>query len=556
MSAPRRAVVLLQARTTSSRLPAKVLLPVAGVPLAILAALRAGRDGLEVRLATSVDPSDDELARLAARRGIPVFRGSLEDPLARFVEASKDVGDDTILVRLTADNVFPDASLVRALIDTLVARGLRYLRTSSPEDGLPYGVSAEVFDAGALRAAHRDAETPFEREHVTPAIRRLFGDAVFDRYAGDDRGSRLRATIDTFDDYQRVLRVFRRVDEPIGVPWQELVRLLDELSDAPRARLPRTMRHPEMGELVLGTAQLGLSYGVANERGLPDEAEVGAILDTALAHGVTHLDTARAYGTSEARIGGHLARGDRCAFAIVTKVRPLDDGVARSSKEWALEAEASVLESLVALGASVIDTVLVHRETDLHLGGGAVRERLLDLRERGRFRALGASVQTPDEALGVLDDPELVHVQLPMNLLDRRWESFAARRAARPDVVVVARSVLLQGLLTARVPPERFPNCPGVDAAALASAMDALVAELGREDWIDLAIAFVRGEPWIDAIVLGVERADQVRDAARRFEARPLSDDERARVRASLPECPLALLDPSRWTFDDAEGRR
>src|SRR5690606_37465438 len=104
-----------------------------------------------------------------------------------------------------------------------------------------------------------------------------------------------------------------------------------------------------------------------------------------------------------------------------------------------------------------------------------------------------------------------------------------------------------------RVPAERFPKSTGVDPRALAAGMDALVEELGREDWVDLAFAFVRGEPWIDAIVLGVERAEQLRDAARRFERRALSEGERARVRAVLPACPVELLDPSRWKLDDRE---
>jgi aryl-alcohol dehydrogenase-like predicted oxidoreductase len=349
--------------------------------------------------------------------------------------------------------------------------------------------------------------------------------------------------------------VFSRVEDPIAAPWQALCRILGELDDAPRSLLPRAERHRSCAELVLGTVQLGLPYGVADDRGLPGEEEVSAILESALAHGVTHLDTARAYGDSEARIGRHLARGDRAALSIVTKLRPLSDGEDRSAKEWALEASKSVLESLVALKVDAVDTLLFHRAADVDLGGGAVLARLLELREEGRVRALGVSVQTPEEALAALGRPELTHVQLPMNLLDRRWAEVATALAERPEVMIVARSVLLQGLLSGRVPAERFPVNAGVDARALAEAMDELVRELGREDWVDLAIAFVRGEPWIDAIVVGVERAEQLRDLARRFEAEPLRDEERARVRARLPECPIELLDPSRWAFDDPGDR-
>ncbi|MGH3546317.1 MAG: cytidylyltransferase domain-containing protein, partial [Mycobacteriales bacterium] len=206
MNSPRRLVAVLQARTSSSRLPAKVLLPVRGIPVAVLAALRAGRDGLEVRLATSIDPTDDVLAETAAGYGIDVTRGSLLDPLSRFAQATTDLAGRDLVVRLTADNTLPDSALLRELADELSRLGLPYLRTS-PEKGLPYGVSAEIFSVDALRQAHAAATGSAEREHVTPWVRAKFGDAVFARYANPDRWSQLRATIDSFGDYDRIGRV-------------------------------------------------------------------------------------------------------------------------------------------------------------------------------------------------------------------------------------------------------------------------------------------------------------------------------------------------------------
>lgn len=546
----RSVLVLVQARTSSTRLPGKVLLPVGGIPLAILAAKRAARDGLPTRLATSVDPSDDELARLAAREGIDVFRGALDDPLARFVAASADLGGGALVVRLTADNPFPDAEFVRGLVEECTRRGLRYLRAST-ESGLAYGLSAEVFDVDALREAGREARDPYDREHVTPFLRRRVGDAIAARDPSLAPCPHLRATIDTFDDYQRALRVFSGVDDPVGVSYRALVERLAALPDAPAHAIPRAAREPGLARLVLGTAQLGLPYGVANESGMPAEAEAHAIVTSAFEHGVTHVDTARAYGEAEARLGRALSRLGASSLAVITKLRPLDDGLARSPREWALEAERSLLESLVALGRRSVDVLLFHRAGDLDLGEGVVLARLLELRAEGRVGALGVSVQSPVEALRALERPELTHVQLPLNLLDHRFEAVAEARLARPDVTIVARSALLQGLLSGRVPPARFPRAGAVDPASLLATLGALVRELGREDLVDLALAYVRGEPWVDAVVLGIERVDQLRDAARRFSTPPLDAAARARVREALPRCPDELLDPSRWTFDD-----
>ena len=78
---PRRRVVL-QARTSSTRLPGKVLLPVCGMPIVVLAAKRAARDGLDVVVATSNDPSDDNLAATIQQHGLKCLRGALDDVLS------------------------------------------------------------------------------------------------------------------------------------------------------------------------------------------------------------------------------------------------------------------------------------------------------------------------------------------------------------------------------------------------------------------------------------------------------------------------------------------
>src|SRR5690606_8502139 len=95
--------IVLQARTSSTRLPGKVLLPICGLPMAVLAAKRAGQDGTEVVVATSDDPSDDALAATAKRHGLKIVRGPLDDVLARFILATGDLAGDDICIRFTAD---------------------------------------------------------------------------------------------------------------------------------------------------------------------------------------------------------------------------------------------------------------------------------------------------------------------------------------------------------------------------------------------------------------------------------------------------------------------
>jgi aryl-alcohol dehydrogenase-like predicted oxidoreductase/spore coat polysaccharide biosynthesis protein SpsF (cytidylyltransferase family) len=504
-----------------------------------------------VRLATSVDPTDDVLAETAAAHGLPVVRGSLEDPLARFALATDDLSDGDLVVRLTADNTVPDSSLIAELAAELIRLDVPYLRTGSPQDGLPYGVSAEVFTVEALRAAHTTAVDAAEREHVTPWIRNKLGDAVFLRHAEPDRWSHLRATIDSFADYHRISRVFADVEDPVAIEWHALCDRLAALPDAPVGRLPVGMAGGQpQSALILGTAQLGMAYGAANAHGLPDALEAREVIAAAVAHGITHFDTGRAYGLAEERIGRYLDEGHRPQVRVVTKLQPLDsldpDATPGEVGAWT---DASVFRSLAALGGRTVDALLLHRAADATRGGGAVWRHLIEHRDAGLIGRLGVSVSSPDEAVNALADPSVRYIQLPFNLLDTRWAEVAALAPSRPDVTLVARSALLQGLLGGEVPAERWPSNAGVDVPALLATLRGLADELDRADMIDLCLGFVRAQPWLHAVVIGTERADQVRDLCRRFRTPALTVDECAHVSEALPPAPIDLLDPSRWTF-------
>src|SRR5580704_8558977 len=133
--------IVLQARVNSVRLPGKALMPVAGVPSAVLAGLRAARSGLPLTVATSVDASNDGLVASCQAVGLRVFRGSEDDVLGRFVSATAGLPDETIIVRLTGDNVVPDGDFISLLIEAVESKGAEIVGTQATK-GLPYGLSA------------------------------------------------------------------------------------------------------------------------------------------------------------------------------------------------------------------------------------------------------------------------------------------------------------------------------------------------------------------------------------------------------------------------------
>ena len=216
---------MLQARTNSSRLPAKVLLPVAGYPLAVLSAKRVSDDEIDVIVATSNEYTDDILASTLESYGLSVFRGSLNNTLKRFIDALAAYDDDTIVIRLTCDNVFPDTALLKKMRGVFLEEKLNYLMCSPEKSLLPYGVSVEIMYLHDLRDAYEQVSDVFDQEHVTPFIRRKFGDKPYllDSYL--DAGH-LSCTVDTLEEYLRVASLFKDIESPDTVNYLALIERL------------------------------------------------------------------------------------------------------------------------------------------------------------------------------------------------------------------------------------------------------------------------------------------------------------------------------------------
>jgi aryl-alcohol dehydrogenase-like predicted oxidoreductase len=307
------------------------------------------------------------------------------------------------------------------------------------------------------------------------------------------------------------------------------------------------MGKQQTAELVLGTAQLGLAYGAANTRGQPDEGQAQLILRAAANAGVRWIDTAAAYGTSEARVGAYLPAGSQCR--VVTKLSPLDELDEEAAIAAVIRAvDTSVRRSCHRLRTDRLDALLLHRAHHLTWRDGAIWRRLKMLRDSGEIFDLGVSVYTPEEALAALASPCVRHLQLPFNLLDWRWRHSGVVEAiaARSDVTVHVRSVYLQGLLAAGA-QARWPTITGVDAAALTFTLFHLARELKRDSVADLCLAYARAQDWIDGVVVGMEHSSQLALNLALFKRPALTWDEAAYVERSLPRAPEQLLNPAQW---------
>lgn len=284
-------------------------------------------------------------------------------------------------------------------------------------------------------------------------------------------------------------------------------------------------------KLALGTVQFGLPYGAFNRGGAVPRGEIAACLDLAEQQGIDILDTARAYGESEARLGD---LGAARRFRIVTKIAPLGSAGA--------DAVAQSLEaSLEALRTDRVECLLLHRADDL-LGehGAAVWAALETARERGQIERIGVSLYAPEEADAILTRWRPDVVQVPFSAFDRRFRTSGAfDRLGTLGVEVHARSLFLQGFALAA--PDALPN----HLASYRPALDRFraAAQAAGISQLELALGAARHEPAIARAVVGIQSLVNFREIiAAAAKPAPAVD-----YRAFASE-DASFINPSLWT--------
>lgn len=163
-------IAIIQARMSSSRLPGKVMANLGGKPMLwhVIDRARKAQTLDQVVVATTVNETDDGVVTLCEAAGIPFFRGSEDDVLARYYEAARYF-DAGVVVRLTGDCPLLDWTVIDQVVNTFHAGDFDYV-SNTLQCTYPDGLDTEVVLFSGLERAWREARLQSEREHVTAYI--------------------------------------------------------------------------------------------------------------------------------------------------------------------------------------------------------------------------------------------------------------------------------------------------------------------------------------------------------------------------------------------------
>lgn len=218
-----KVVAIIQARMGSARLPNKVMRMIGDAPMIdrVVDRLKRTTEIDQIVVATSVDPRNDPLVAHLEERGTAWFRGSEDDVLSRYHQAGAVHGAD-IVVRITADCPLIDPQVVDEAVRLLKSTGADFTGNVAPAT-FPDGLDVEVMTFAALSRAAAEAQSTFEREHVTPYLRN--GDFKRANLSNDVDLSGMRWTVDEAADLEVAKNIYAHFAPRTDFGWREVLSL-------------------------------------------------------------------------------------------------------------------------------------------------------------------------------------------------------------------------------------------------------------------------------------------------------------------------------------------
>lgn len=290
-----------------------------------------------------------------------------------------------------------------------------------------------------------------------------------------------------------------------------------------------------ISRFVLGTAQLGMDYGIANVCGQPSGELACEIVETALRYGVNCFDTAQAYGNSEVVLGRALKYCEAGPdIKIISKLSPELEPTDSKAVEQSIET------SCQNLGVNQLWCLMLHRADWLDVWDEGLGRGLTDVVRNGFIKYLGVSVYCPDEARRALENPDIQIIQVPCNAWDQRMKTVGIFELSKSlNKLCFVRSIYLQGLLIMSTEEvrEKLPKATWI------SQQWHKLAENYNLRPLELAMGFAKSLQ--HPLVIGVDNSAQIIENLSLFEElelpRKIIEDTRLQVEDE------DIIIPSRW---------
>jgi len=297
-------------------------------------------------------------------------------------------------------------------------------------------------------------------------------------------------------------------------------------------------RGEKISKFVLGTAQLGMDYGIANKNGKPSNSESIKILKDAKKNGINCFDTAQAYGNSETVLGDYFHNFEpEMQPLIITKLDPDLDPECENAISQKIDS------SLKRCSQKRLWCLMLHRAEWLKYWDIILGKTLSENKKEGKIKYIGVSVYSVEEAFNALDNPDIDIIQIPCNAWDQRMLTRGVlEKAKKKDKLCFVRSVFLQGLLlmTALQVKTKLSHVAGIMEQWIAMALNDNLSQK------QMAMKF--GLFLNTPLVLGIETVTQLCENIELFKEPAMSIELVRKIYSNLnPMLTENIINPVCW---------
>jgi len=286
-------------------------------------------------------------------------------------------------------------------------------------------------------------------------------------------------------------------------------------------------------QIILGTANFGNDYGVANKGKLLTTEESKSMTNWAQKNGINHFDTALSYGLSNEVLANNLEYSTE--LTIDTK---LDEKSCQSSK-LIVETATNIRSKM---GVSELSVLYLHDEEILQSSLGLeISIGLKEVLSRGIAKRIGVSIYSKDAILACKKIlPELTVFQVPENICDRRLiASSEIQQLSEENNCFIVRSIFLQGLLL--IKPTSIPEplrlaMPSIETLNNFSERNSITV-------LDLCLAYAKSISWASGIVVGAASLNQLKEIQTSSALLPSGWN------SAISKVPSEIVDPRKWSL-------
>ncbi len=436
-----RPIVIIQARQSSNRLPNKVLLPINKLSIIEIIYKRVQSNNFKTIVAISNDQTDDLLCSLLKSKKIPHFRGSLHNVKSRYLKICEKYSNKKVVVRLTADNIFPDKNLIKEMIIFFLKNKKNYLYIDQKTNKIPYGLSVEIFNLGEIRKIKNNNIK--DLEHVTYSIKKK--NKKFE--IKSNLRFKKKASIDNLDDYFLIKNFFEKYNLKTNIHWKLLIKKFNSFCNL--YKLKKIKNKSFSSKFILGGAQIGNLYGINNKSKM-DYDDIKKLSNFTKIAGIYGIDTARDYPNSEKLIGKYFSNNK--SLNIFTKLSNKIDNL-KEDGQINNFLKNSINKSCQNLKPFKIQCLYVHNlsnDVDLNL---KIFKNLFFLKNKYKISKIGLSITNLNDIDFIINSKLKKYidiVQLPYSFIDQRLNQKNINVLKKNKITIIFRSIFLQGLIFLR----------------------------------------------------------------------------------------------------------